>query len=233
MASKPESAPQHGGERQKQQADDVRVEVGGIQQRTFQETHRHNLLIRGRLVQCVMCSVCMCGYMDDLFVLLRASPPLLAPSSFDPLSPSLPAESPKDQLVCRSPSLVPLFSSASVCSFPVIRRWKWPHVDGRVKRGFSLRLLVFLCPWPWWGFDRVGCCGADSADCRKLYPLISPAAPRDKGLREKIAPGSISQKTRERQWAAGEIREEVRLEQVWSEASRGRQRTRRKVVLLN
>lgn len=34
--------------------------------------------------------------------------------------------------------------------------------------------------------EGVGCCGPDSADCRKLYPLISPATPRDKGLRERI-----------------------------------------------
>lgn len=37
------------------------------------------------------------------------------------------------------------------------------------------------------GRERRGarCCGADSADCRKLYPLISPATPGDKGLRER------------------------------------------------
>ena len=31
-----------------------------------------------------------------------------------------------------------------------------------------------------------GRCGPDSADCGKLYPLISPATPGDKGLRERI-----------------------------------------------
>lgn len=31
------------------------------------------------------------------------------------------------------------------------------------------------------GGEGVGCRGPDSADCRKLYPLISPATPRDKG----------------------------------------------------
>lgn len=34
--------------------------------------------------------------------------------------------------------------------------------------------------------EGVSCCGTDSADCRKLYPLISPATPGDKGLRERI-----------------------------------------------
>lgn len=66
VASKPESMLQPGEERQKQRLTVFSVWVGGVggvegvQQRTFQETHRHNLLIHGRLVQCVMCSVCWC-----------------------------------------------------------------------------------------------------------------------------------------------------------------------------
>lgn len=34
--------------------------VEGLQQKTFQETRRHNLLIRGRLVQRTMCGACTC-----------------------------------------------------------------------------------------------------------------------------------------------------------------------------
>lgn len=66
------------------------VVVEGVRQRTFQETQRHNLLIRGRLVQCVMwvhvhVCVCVCArasMCDYMFVCAPShpAPPLLRPS---------------------------------------------------------------------------------------------------------------------------------------------------------
>lgn len=55
------------------------VAVEGVQQRTFQETQRHNLLIHGRLVRRACVSICLCS--GGLIVLLDiASTPPLRPS---------------------------------------------------------------------------------------------------------------------------------------------------------
>lgn len=144
----------------------------GVQQKTFQETQRDNLLIHGRLLQCVMCSyVHTCARVwvaPCLFVLLcftsvplphRPSPAVPSAACLTPTRSALPLPlSPfhptrRGSRSAFSPSLVaPLLGVDLFFPLDQMKDESDPTgAEGRTEGGFSLRLLVFLCPWPWWG----------------------------------------------------------------------------------